>query len=545
MGTAGRISSSFAALLAAGTAIAAVSSPLAASAATLAATSAPAAATGASPLIASLQNVVPAPVTVRPARGVRFALGPSAKIFAVPTADGVAGYLVDILRRSTGYSLPVMPAPAGSPMPGISLLLTGADPRVGAEGYQLDVTAATVVLRAQTPAGLFAGVQTLRQLLPGSIERSTPQAGPWTIPGGTIIDYPRFAYRGAMLDVARHFFDVSAVERYIDQLAQYKINFFHLHLADDQGWRIAIDSWPRLTTVGGSTQVGGGPGGFYTKADYRAIVAYAQARFITVVPEIDMPGHVNAALASYADLTCDGVAPPLYTGTAVGFSSLCTSKAITYRFVDDVVGEIAALTPGPYVHIGGDEASATNAADYAMFMNRAQQIVANHGKTVLAWHQVVGATPLPSTVAQFWGTTSDAPTVAAAAARGTKILMSPANRSYLDMKYTAATVLGQTWAGLIEVMDAYNWDPATIVNGVGASAVRGAEAPLWTETIRTSADIEFMAFPRLPAIAELVWSPAATHNWTAFRTRLGAQAPRWTAQNINFYRSPQVAWAAS
>jgi hexosaminidase len=537
MGTAGRISTSLAALLVAGSAVTAVSSPMA--------TAAPLAATAVTPLIASIQNVVPAPVTVRPAPGVRFALGPSAKIFTVPTADGVASYLAAILRRSTGYSVPVTPAPTGSPMPGISLLLTGANPSVGAEGYQLDVTAAAVVLRAQTPAGLFAGVQTLRQLLPGSIERSTPQAGPWTIPGGTIIDYPRFAYRGAMLDVARHFFGVAAVQRYIDQLAQYKINYFHLHLADDQGWRIAIDSWPRLTTVGGSTQVGGGPGGFYTKADYRAIVAYAQARFITVVPEIDMPGHVNAALASYADLNCNGVAPPLYTGTGVGFSSLCTSKAITYQFVDDVVGEVAALTPGPYLHIGGDEASATNAADYAMFMNRAQQIVANHGKTVLAWHQVAGATPLPTTVAQFWGTTSNAPAVAAAAARGTKIVMSPANKAYLDMKYTASTVLGLSWAGLIEVMDAYNWDPATTVNGVGASSVRGAEAPLWTETIRTSADIEFMAFPRLPAIAELVWSPAATHNWTAFRTRLGAQAPRWTAQNINFYRSPQVAWAAS
>src|SRR5262249_51924648 len=154
-------------------------------------------------------------------------------------------------------------------------------------------------------------------------------------------------------------------------------------------------------TVGGSTAVGGGRGGFYTQAQYSEIVAYARERFMTVVPEIDMPGHVNAALASYAEVNCDGVAPPLYTGTQVGFSSLCVSKEITYRFIDDVIRELAALTPGQYLHIGGDEAHATSPADYQLFMGRAQQIVARHGKRVQAWHQIVDAAPLPSTVAQY------------------------------------------------------------------------------------------------------------------------------------------------
>src|SRR6185295_5797180 len=199
------------------------------------------------------------------------------------------------------------------------------------------------------------------------------------IPGGHVTDRPRFAYRGAMLDVARHFFSVAQVERYIDQLAMYKINTFHLHLADDQGWRIMIHSWPRLATYGGSTAVDGDPGGYYTQEQYRDIVEYARQRFITVIPEIDMPGHVNAALASYAELNCDGIAPPLYTGTDVGFSSLCVSKPITYRFIDDVIRELAALPPGRYLHIGGDEAQATSHADYVTFMNRAQQIVADHG----------------------------------------------------------------------------------------------------------------------------------------------------------------------
>jgi hexosaminidase len=362
------------------------------------------------------------------------------------------------------------------------------------------------------------------------------------VPGGHIVDHPRFAYRGAMLDVARHFFSVAQVERYIDELALYKINRFHLHLADDQGWRIMIKSWPRLATYGGSTSVGGDPGGYYTQAQFSEIVAYARQRYITVVPEIDLPGHVNAALASYAELNCNGVAPPLYTGTDVGFSSLCVSKEITYRFVNDVVRELAALTPGSYLHIGGDEAQATTPADYATFMGRVQPIVARYGKNVQAWHQIVDATPLPSTVAQYWDTTDTNPAVAAAAHNGTKLVLSPAHKAYLDMKYTPSTVLGQDWAGLIEVSDAYGWDPGSFLKGVDESSINGVEAPLWTETIRSTADIEYMAFPRLAAIAELGWSPAATHDWSAFRLRLGAQGPRWNVMDLRFYRSPQVPW---
>lgn len=236
-------------------------------------------------------------------------------------------------------------------------------------------------------------MQTLRQLLPAKVEKDTVQSGPWLVAGGAVTDSPRYGWRGAMLDVSRHFFTVDQVKRYIDQLALYKVNKLHLHLSDDQGWRLAIDSWPRLTTHGGSTQVGGGPGGFYTKDDYREIVRYATSRYLEVVPEIDMPGHTNAALASYADLNCDGVAPPLYTGTDVGFSSLCVGKDRTYDFVDDVIRELAALTPGRYLHIGGDEAHSTSHEDYVTFMDRVQPIVAKYGKTVMGWHQLTGATP--------------------------------------------------------------------------------------------------------------------------------------------------------
>jgi hexosaminidase len=331
-------------------------------------------------------------------------------------------------------------------------------------------------------------------------------------------------------------------------LALYKVNTLHLHLSDDQGWRIAIDSWPRLATYGGSTQVGGGTGGFYTKAQYKEIVRYASSRFLEVVPEIDMPGHTNAALASYAELNCDGVAPPLYTGTEVGFSSLCVGKPVTYDFVDDVIRELAAITPGRYIHIGGDEAHSTPHEDFVEFMTKVQPVVAKYGKKVMGWHQLTGATPAKGALAQYWGlddtNAAEKEQVAAAARNGTGIVLSPADRVYLDMKYNADTPLGLDWAGLVEVKRSYDWDPGNYLAGVPGSAVRGVEAPLWTETLATSANLDYMAFPRLPGVAELGWSPAATHDWDTYKVRLAAQAPRWDAMGTGYYRSSQVPWPA-
>ncbi|WP_370085938.1 beta-N-acetylhexosaminidase [Streptacidiphilus sp. MAP12-16] len=482
-------------------------------------------------------TVVPAPVS-ETANGSTFALTSTATLSSDDA--NVGGYLAGVLRASTGFPLPLT---VGSSRPGsIALELSGAPSTVGTEGYQLTATATGVVVQANQPAGLFHGVQTLLQLLPPAVMGSTVNPGPWTVPGGTVVDYPRFEHRGAMLDVARHFFTVAQVERYIDELALYKIDYLHLHLSDDQGWRIAVNSWPNLAVHGGSTEVGGGPGGYYTQADYSAIVAYAASRYLTVVPEIDMPGHTNAALASYAQLNCNGVAPPLYTGTNVGFSSLCVSLPLTYTFIDQVIGELAALTPGPYIHIGGDEASSTPASDYATFISHAQQIVAAHGKAVVGWHDIANTTLLPSTVAQYWGTTATDAAVASAAANGTKVVMSPANLAYLDMKYTRKTRLGQNWAGYIDVNKAYGWNPGSYLSGVGESSVLGVEAPLWTETIVTSADIDYMAFPRLPAIAELGWSPWSTHSVTGFHQRLGAQGPRWKTMGVSYYHSTEVTW---
>jgi hexosaminidase len=507
-------------------------------------------------------RVVPVPASVQ-AGGGDFRLtsatsievdgGPDAPDTGSPAARDVADYTASLLRPATGYTLPVVQTLGArgeggrdADPAGIVLALGDTDQGLGDEGYRLRTTPRAVTISARTAAGLFHGVQTLRQLLPAAVEsRSTVQDADWTVPDADIRDVPRYAYRGAMLDVARHFLTVAQVERSIDQLALYKINTLHLHLTDDQGWRIAVASWPRLSSYGGSTEVGGGAGGWYSQEDYQEIVSYAASRFLTVVPEIDGPGHTNAALASYADLNCDGTAPALYTGTSVGFSSLCVTHDNTYTFLDDVIREVAALTPGPYLHIGGDEAHSTSAADYVTYVDRAQQIVAAHGKTAIGWHQIDSAHPAPGTIAQYWGTAGDETDVAAAAQAGTRLIMSPANRAYLDMKYTSSTPLGLNWAGYVEVKTSYDWDPATFVKNVPASAVFGVEAPLWTETLKSNADLDYMAFPRLPGIAELGWSPAATHDWDAYRVRLAAQAPRWAALGITFYRSPQVDWPAS
>jgi hexosaminidase len=496
----------------------------------------------AAPAVAT-PRVVPAPASLRALSGVSFTLTRRTRIVVRPGADRAGTYLAAILRRSTGYPLPI--SRTGGTTGAIALSLTGGG---GGEAYRLSVRRDAVRLSSGTPTGLFRGLQTLRQLLPPAVESATVRPGPWSVPGVEVDDAPRFAWRGTMLDVARHFFTVAQVKRYIDTAALYKINMLHLHLSDDQGWRIAIPGWPRLASYGGSTAVGGGPGGHYTERDFAEIVRYAAQRYMTVVPEIDGPGHTNAALASYAKLNCDGHAPPLYTGTDVGFSSLCIGKPVTYEFLDAVLGRLAKLTPGPYLHIGGDEAMSTKPADYAEYLRRVAAIVRRHGKTLSGWADIGAATVPRGSIAQYWqpakGSEKGTETARAAVRQGARLVMSPADHAYLDMKYTASTPLGQDWAGLVEVRDAYAWDPGTLLDGVTDKDVAGVEAPLWTETIVTDRNIDYMTLPRLPAVAEIGWTPRTGRSWNDFRVRLAAQGPRWTALGRAFYRSPQVPWPA-
>ena len=487
-----------------------------------------------------LNNIIPRPVLIEPASGT-FTLTAASNIYiepATPELTAIGQYLADKLNPATGYALKVLPA-TGTPTAGdIHLTVLESDLSLGEEHYDLTITPDLVKLVAYRRAGLFRGIQTIRQLLPPAIDSSSVQACPWQMAAGTIRDRPRFAWRGMMLDVARHFFSVADVKRMIDLIAYFKLNVFHVHLTDDQGWRIMIHSWPKLATHGGSTAVGGGLGGYYTQAAYADIVAYAQSRYITVVPEIDLPGHTHAALASYPELNSNGIAPALYTGTEVGFSSLCVDKDITDKFLDDVIKELAAITPGPYLHIGGDEALSTPPDNYQKFIEQVQSIVQKYGKQIVGWEEIAQSRLIPTSVAQHW----KGDRAGEAIKQGAKVIISTASKAYLDMKYNASTRLGQAWAGYIDLPAAYDWDPATEVSGAADTDVLGIEAPLWTETLETARDLDYMIFPRLPGYAEIGWSTQASRNWDEYRVRLGTQGPRLTALGINFYRSPQIPW---
>ena len=494
---------------------------------------------------APAHSVIPIPASIVLSPGAGFVVTPETRIVVPPGDDQalwIAKWLAAFIGQAAGPKPPdvlVAAVPGGANT--IELAL-GSVAAAGDEGYELTVTPERVRVVASRPAGLFYGVQTLRQLLPPFVEHKAvlpDKSRPVSVPAIRIADAPRYGWRGAMLDVSRHFLGVDAVKRYIDLMALYKLNRLHLHLSDDQGWRVEIKSWPNLVTHGGSTQVGGGPGGYYTQEQYAEIVTYAQERFITVVPEIDMPGHTNAALASYPELNCNGQAPPLYTGIEVGFSALCVEKDITYKFIDDVVREIGALTTGPYFHMGGDEVKTLNEAQYAQFVERVQAIVQARGKTVVGWDEIAAARLVPGVIVQHWRPEN---VPAAAVSKGAKVILSPANKIYLDMKYHPATILGLNWAGYVDVPDAYSWDPLTMFKGLTDETVAGVEAPIWSETLAQLTDFEQMAFPRLAGVAEIAWSRADQRSWDQYKTRLGSHAPRWTALGVNFYRSPTVSW---
>jgi hexosaminidase len=494
-----------------------------------------------STVILPFPSLIPKPDSVQRDAG-SFTLTAHSNIIVNPgTAEimSIGRYLADRLNLPTGFNIGVLANTTQSALGNIYLTISN-NTALGEEGYILNVSQNRVTVVAYQPTGLFRAVQTIRQMLPASIESQTIQSGPWDIPACTIKDKPRFEWRGAMLDVARHFFGITDVKRYIDLIAAYKINRLHLHLADDQGWRIEIKSWPKLVTVGGSTQVGGGIGGYYTQEDYKEIVEYAHSRYIIVVPEIDMPGHITAALASYGELTCNGIATSLYTGTNVGLPGLCVSKDTIYTFINDVIRELSALTPGLYIHIGGDEAP-MNQADYSDFIDRAQTIVQKYGKQMVGWANVAQAQLQSTSLIQYWQW-NDVNLIQQAVQQGAKVIMSPANKTYLDMKYNSSTQLGQNWAGYIEVQTAYNWDPATQVSGVTETNISGVEAPLWTEYIRNINDIEYMTFPRLIGFAEIGWSSQTGRSWADYKNRLADHGPRLTMMGVNFYKSPQITW---
>ncbi|WP_217183085.1 beta-N-acetylhexosaminidase [Streptomyces sp. AC495_CC817] len=494
--------------------------------------------------------LVPVPASVTAGEG-RMPVTASTLVFGDSPA---VAQLVEAVERRTGIRLATTDAAADA---GVVLGVdTAADVP---EGYTLSIADRAVITGADE-AGLFYGVQTLLQLL-----REDDRG--WGLLHADITDAPRFARRGIMLDVARHFFGVDDVKRYIDNASALKLNHLHLHLSDDQGWRIHIESWPKLTELASTTSANGDPGGFYTHDDYRAIVEHAASRHMIVIPEIDLPGHTHAIGVAYPELVEAPVlndslvsesarlgqplpvAGETYTGWGVGHSSVRIHEERTYDFVRDVVRELAALTPGPYIHVGGDESLGTPQADFDLFAARATQIVVDAGKIPVAWHEMGSAENIAEgTIGQYWGNTVPQGTHAEEAARfverGGGLIMSASNVSYLDMKYTEDFPLGLTWAAIIDVESSYAWEPTAVLD-VPDTAILGIETPLWSETTKTMDEVEQLVFPRAAAQAEIAWSPkdAAERTWESFRERVGGLAPLWQSEGVNFHAAAEIPWS--
>ncbi|MCX5214478.1 family 20 glycosylhydrolase [Kitasatospora sp. NBC_00240] len=527
--------------------------------------------------------LVPQPVSQQAVAGAGFTLTAQTRIAVLSrdsAAVGVGTYLAKLLAPATGYDLAVV---KDTRVPKNAVVLDPDGPKsLGAEGYTLTSDEHGVVVRAHGAEGLFRGVQTLRQLLPAAVESRSEQTRAWTVPPAKISDSPRYEYRGVMLDVARRFYPVAQVKRYIDEAAAYKINTLHLHLTDDQGWRLAIDAVPDLTKVGASTQSGftGGSDWYYSAADYKEIVSYASSRFMTVVPEIDGPGHTEAALASVPGLNCDDKAKAPYSGFDVGISLYCledgTHIGNTRRFLAAVIKEVAKLTPGPYIHLGGDETPQATPEQYAAYVKAATSAATGRNKTVMGWHQL-GQSAIPAdSILQYWGEDDDRESIGTAeetrsirevrngVAQGAKFVMSPSDHAYLDMKYDVSTPYGLSWSGYVPVQRSYEWDPATSTakpDGTGAvvpaKKIAGVEAALWADRAYEGSNAlptpttrwpepqdyaDYMSFPRLPALAEVGWSPQSARDWNSFRQRLAQQGPRWTAAGIGYYAAPGIPW---
>jgi hexosaminidase len=530
-------------------------------------------------------QVVPVPVSMTTVPGQSFTLAHGARIVVAPGGRSVAEQLAAILRPSTGYPLPVLTGSGAGAAPGGIVLSLTRDSALGSEGYRLDVTSEGVQLQAAAPAGLFYGVQTLRELLSPWIESSTVQPGPWTVPAVHINDHPRYRYRGVMLDIARHFEPPAAVKRLIDDASAFKINVLHLHVSDDQGFRIAINGRPELTDIGSQFSVNNDPGGYWTQAEYMDVVRYAAAHYMTVVPEVDTPGHNNAIIMSYntgptppypvfPDINCGANKPPVWNlSFDVGYSALCPDSDHTWAILTDIITQLTAMSPGPYYHLGGDEVptSLLTADQYKAFIDRESQIIKARDKIVMGWADISSAgfdqPGAPQAVAQFWNNADPAgpggDTARIAVQKGMQVVMSPANHTYLDMQQFPGSPLGLNWAGILDVSDFYNWsgstsDPGTYIpartsGGVTLPAVTdaniiGVEAPIWSETLRTIQNIEFQAFPRLAATAEIGWSPrydpvaAPDRTLASFEARLAGRGAAWQIRNQNFYASTQVPW---
>ena len=492
----------------------------------------------------AINNIIPKPLKVIPTNS-GFGLDSGTVIYTNQTTKGfenVGKYLAEKIKHQINLDVPVNASAEESVSRMIFINQTDSLPLGSPEAYELYIKNDSIILNAKNAAGAFRGIQTLRQLIPEKSNDTLSSKPMWVIPSGKILDEPNFSYRGAMLDVARHFFTVEEVKKYIDLLAYYKFNKFHMHLTDDQGWRIEIKSWPKLTEIGGASEVGGGEGGYYTQEDFMELVAYAADRHIEIIPEVDLPGHTNAASLSYPflhDANGRAKTPRVRTDMLVGYSSFDVRKYTVYSFLDDVIGEIAAISPSKYFHIGGDETFATTKKDYLYFVERVEGIVEKHGKNVIGWNEISQAKISPNSVHQLWKEVHHS---LEAVKNGSKIILSPGKKMYLDMKYDNDTKLGLTWAGLIPVDTAYQWNPETYIKELDKEDILGIEAPLWSETISNSEELEYLAFPRVIGYSELGWSVQKNRNWEDYTKRVVGHQSFLEKEKVNYYPSSKIPW---
>ena len=488
----------------------------------------------------AMESMIPKPMKIIPTNS-GFALDEFTAIYTSENAEGfleVGQFLTDKIKVKTKLSIPVNIEQIPDRQGIIYINQSDSLELSAPESYQLYITGDSVILNSNTAEGAFRGVQTLRQIIPETSTDTLAEYKVWIIPTGKIIDKPVFEYRGSMLDVARHFFTVEEVKRYIDILSYYKYNVLHLHLSDDQGWRIEIKSWPKLTEISGRTEVGGGEGGFYSQEDYKEIVAYATAHHMTIVPEIDMPGHTNSASLAYPILNGNGKKIEPYEGTKVGFSTFDTRKDSVYAFINDVVREISEITPGPYFHAGGDESHVTKKNDFNYFMEKVQKIVNEQGKQMIGWDEIVTAAVDSTAIPQYWSNGDNAKT---SVQKGLKMILSPAKKAYLDMQYDSLSKHGLHWAAYIPVDSAYIWSPETF-EGIPMENILGIEAPLWSETIENFDELSYLAFPRAIGYSELGWSTPENRNWEDYKMRLANQAPYLDRMDVKYYPSPLIDW---
>ncbi|WP_296137399.1 family 20 glycosylhydrolase [uncultured Tessaracoccus sp.] len=519
--------------------------------------------------------LVPLPAEMQMGEGT-FALTADTRIVAPAEARSVANLLRDRVATATGYPLPVVDRAQreGDIQLRLDPSFTPTDTPVPDEGYRLSVTPDGVQVIARTPQGLFYGTQTLVQLFPPLIESDTLVLGDWSAPAVEIVDAPRFAHRSAQNDVARSFLTVDEVKHIVDTMATVKQNRLHLHLADDQGWRIEITNegkaaddpvdYTKLTEVSGKSAMlldkrhtherELGRHGYYTQDEYREIVRYAAERFVQVIPEIDVPAHSNAILHAIPELnsakslpaaTVYGTVPEQNDGD-VGESALDLDNPQTWVSLRHIFTQIAEMTPGNILHVGGDESHAmmvNHPADYAKFVTRTVDLAHALGKHSMGWNEYAVADLQPGDVVHYWvGDT--AVTKQAIRDKGARVVISKADSSYLDMKYDASTPIGLTWAGMGDLDKYYDWDPATVVAGIDESSILGVEAPIWAETIRGGDQKEFLMFPRVISHAEIGWTPQSERDLPDFLERMQSMGSRLQARGMNFYDGPRVAWSS-